>query len=182
MNDGLIAIRYARALYSSAKGKGKEDAVYKGICTMTTAFETVPGLKHALSSPTINDKDKISLLTKAAGDKPSKELESFIVFVVNKKRESYMGSIARMYEQLYRKDKNIVVSTVTTASDIKDKSLSRIEKFVEKICDAGKVELRTKTDPSIVGGFILDVEGKRMDASIKGQLSKLYKYAGHKAK
>lgn len=182
MNDGLIAIRYARALYSSAKDKHKEDEVYKGICAINIAFEQVPELKHALASPTIGDKEKAQLLLTSAGQKPAKELKDFIVFIINKKRESYMGSIARMYEQLYRKDKNIVVSTVTTAMEIKDKSLSHIEEFVEKTCNAKQVELRTKIDPSIVGGYILDIEGKRMDASIKGQLSKLYKYAGHKAK
>ncbi len=182
MNNGLIAIRYARALYSSAKDKHKEDAVYSGICAVSSAFEQVPELASALRSPTIDDNDKVKLLVSAAGEKPAKELKDFIVFVVNKKRESYMGSIARMYEQLYRSDKNIVISTVTTASEVDKKTLERIRKYIEQICNAQKVELHTKQDPSIIGGFILDVDSMRMDASIKGQLSKLYKYAGHKAK
>ena len=56
--------------------------------------------------------------------------------------------------------------------------MSAIIKSVEKQ-ENSKVELRTSINPEIIGGYILDVDGKRLDASIIRQLSKLYKYAGH---
>jgi F0F1-type ATP synthase delta subunit len=41
------------------------------------------------------------------------------------------------------------------------------------------VELRTEINPDIIGGYIIDIDNNRLDASISGQLSKLNKYAGH---
>lgn len=178
MNEGLIAVRYSRALYSAARDNKCEDAVYKDMSATAAAFAHFPELRHALSSPAITDGEKIRLLKSAAGGKPCKQTQSFIEFVVGKKREDRFGSMARMYEEIYRSEKNIVVSKVTAAGEIDKKTLDSIKKFISGR-SGSTVEVRTEIDPEIIGGFILDVEGMRMDASIKGQISKLYKYAGH---
>ena len=56
-------------------------------------------------------------------------------------------------------------------------ALAIINKIKEQ--EKSKVELREEINPDIIGGYILDIDGKRLDASIIRQLSKLYKYAGH---
>lgn len=120
----------------------------------------------------------MKLLTTAVGKDANAETLLFIKFIIQKKREDYMPFIGLMYERLYHEEKRIVLSTVTTAVEIPKETASAITSYISKLRNA-TVELRTKTDSSIIGGFILDIEDNRMDASIKGQLSKLYKYAGH---
>lgn len=178
MNNGKISTRYARALLYSAKEKHSEDKVYIDICLLNKAFFDFPELKHAISSPTITDEDKMKLLTTAVGKDANAETLLFIKFIIQKKREDYMPFIGLMYERLYNEEKRIVLSTVTTAVEIPKETASAITSYISKLRNA-TVELRTKTDSSIIGGFILDIEDNRMDASIKGQLSKFYKYAGH---
>lgn len=178
MNNGKIAIRYARALMMSAGESKSQDTVYKEICMLNRSLEQFPQLEHALSTPTISDEEKLKLLKVATGSKPCKETENFLTFVIRKNRDEYIPSIARMYEKLYRESKGMVVSTITSAIELPAPTLKAISKYIENTKHK-KVELRTETNESLIGGFVLDVEDQRMDASIKGQLSKLYKYAGH---
>ncbi len=178
MDNGKISIRYAKALLSSAKEAKVEEKVYSEMITLESAFAQINLLKQAMTNPTLTKEEKIKLINSVFNNKASKLTQAFITLVVNNSREDYFYRIALSYQELYRKDKNIVVTHLTTAIDIDEKIKNSIIKSVEKEENA-KVELRTETNPDIIGGYILDIDGKRLDASIIRQLSKLYKYAGH---
>ncbi|MBQ1651084.1 MAG: F0F1 ATP synthase subunit delta [Paludibacteraceae bacterium] len=180
MNSGKISTRYARALLMSAKEKKTEDLVYAEFSAMGMAFDQYPEIEAALASPTITDSEKKDLLISVAGGKKaSPDVLNFINFVIDEKREEYMPSIVRMYEQIYRKEKNIVISTLTSASELSKESFEAIKKYISKLSGSNNIEVRQKIDSGIIGGFILDIESNRMDASIKGQLSNLEYYARH---
>ncbi|MBR2492920.1 MAG: F0F1 ATP synthase subunit delta [Paludibacteraceae bacterium] len=178
MNNGKISIRYAKALLSSAKEAKVEEKVYSEMVALESAFSQIDLLKQAMSNPTLTKEEKIKLLNSIFNNKTSNLTKSFISLVVDHGREDYFYRIALSYQDLYRKDKNIVVTHLTTAVETDDKITKQIIKSVE-VSENSKVELRTEINPDIIGGYILDIEGKRLDASIIRQLSKLYKYAGH---
>lgn len=178
MNNGKISIRYAKALLSSAKEAKVEEKVYSEMVALESAFSQIDLLKQAMSNPTLTKEEKIKLLNFIFNNKTSNLTKSFISLVVDHGREDYFYRIALSYQDLYRKDKNIVVTHLTTAVEADDKIKKQIIKSVE-VSENSKVELRTEINPDIIGGYILDIEGKRLDASIIRQLSKLYKYAGH---
>lgn len=178
MNNGKISIRYAKALLSSAKEAKVEEKVYSEMVTLESAFSQIDLLKQAMSNPTLIKEEKIKLLNSIFNNKTSNLTKSFISLVVDHGREDYFYRIALSYQDLYRKDKNIVVTHLTTAVEADAKIKKQIIKSVE-VSENSKVELRTEINPDIIGGYILDIEGKRLDASIIRQLSKLYKYAGH---
>lgn len=177
MNNGKISTRYAKALLSSAKEKKIEDTIYKEICILNQLFDAHPELSQLLANPTVTSAEKIVLLQELIG-KRSPELADFVAFVVKQKRENYLHLITLMFEVIYRKEKNMLISTVTSAIEMPKGTLKKITASIEKTNKA-KVELRTEVDPELIGGYILDIENSRLDASVKGQLSKLYKHAGH---
>lgn len=178
MNNGKISIRYAKALLSSAKEAKVEDKVYSDMITLEGAFAQIDLLKQAMANPTLTKEEKIKLINSVFNNKASKLTQSFITLVVNNSREDYFHRIALSFQELYRKDKNIVVTHLTTAIELDEPIIKKIVSSIEKQ-ENSKVELRTEINPDIIGGYIIDVENKRMDASIIRQLSKLYKYAGH---
>lgn len=179
MNSGKISIRYARALLMSANEKGVAEKVYQEMTTIAQAFEDYPELRTAIASPTIKPNEKHELLLAVLGGKASAESEAFLNFVISEKREDYLSSMARMFEKLYREEHKIVISTLTSATELSKESIDAIKKYISNLSGSTNVELRTQQDESLIGGFILDVEGKRLDASIKEQLKKLEYYAGH---
>ena len=178
MNNGKISIRYAKALLSSAKEAKVEEQVYSEMTTLDSAFAQIQLLKQAMTNPTLTKEDKIKLLNSVFNNKASKLTQGFINLVVENGREDYFHRIALSFQELYRKDKNIVVTHLTTAIELDEPLKKKIIQSVEEQ-ENSKVELRTDVNPDIIGGYILDIDGKRLDASIIRQLSKLYKYAGH---
>lgn len=178
MNNGKISIRYAKALLSSAKEAKVEEKVYSEMNTLESAFAQIQLLKQAMTNPTLTKEDKIKLLNSVFNNKASKLTQGFITLVVENGREDYFHRIALSFQELYRKDKNIVVTHLTTAIELDEPLKKKIINSVEEQ-ENSKVELRTEVNPDIIGGYILDIDGKRLDASIIRQLSKLYKYAGH---
>ena len=178
MNNGKISIRYAKALLSSAKEAKVEDKVYSDMITLEGAFAQIDLLKQAMANPTLTKEEKIKLINTIFNNKANKLTQGFINLVIENGREDYFYRIALSFQELYRKDKNIVVTHLTTAIELDEPIIKKIVSSIEKQ-ENSKVELRTEINPDIIGGYILDVDGKRLDASIIRQLSKLYKYAGH---
>jgi len=178
MNSGKISIRYARALLMSANEKKVSETVYNEMIALGKVFEDFPQMKNALASPTVSDAEKQDLIISSLV-KPSKETAAFIKFVIDEKREDYLPAIARMYEKLYREENKIVISNLTAATDLSKEAIEAIKRYIADLSGSVKVEIRTQTDESLIGGFVLDIEDTRLDASIKEQLKKLEYYAGN---
>ncbi|MBQ3709184.1 MAG: F0F1 ATP synthase subunit delta [Bacteroidales bacterium] len=173
MDNGKISVRYARALLSTAIEQHCETEVYQQLVSLTSNYGlAIQQFNEALSNPMIDSQKKIALLNAAIGEPVHPCLAHFLEFVTEKKRESRILLIALKYQEMYREEKRLLRADVTTAIEPDEKALENIRNYVQQTfhCDT---ELHVKIDPTIIGGFILDIEHDRMDASIKGRLEKL---------
>ncbi|MBP5317920.1 MAG: F0F1 ATP synthase subunit delta [Paludibacteraceae bacterium] len=179
MNSGKISVRYAKALLGFAEKNGEADKVYAEMQLVAVAFEAAPLLRELMETPGLLTNEKVNLLTAILGEqKPSATTAAFFKFVVDQKREEHMQMIALMYEKLYREARNLLKGELRSAVELPKATLQKIEKYVNQRFGA-TVELSSSTDASLIGGFVLDVNDQRLDASIIGQLQKLNNYAGH---
>ncbi len=170
MDNGKISVRYARALLSNATEQHCETEVYRQLCQLTANYSlAIQPFNEALSNPIASDEEKLQLLHTAIGEPIHPCLDRFLAFVTQKKRENKIFLIALKYQEMYRKVKQLLRADVTTATELDAQALDSIRNYVRDTfhCDA---ELHVKIDPSLIGGFILDIEHDRMDASIKGRL------------
>ena len=173
MDNGKISVRYARALLSHAMEQQCETEVYEGLVRLCDNYSPSINLfNEVLSNPMIDSTAKLQLLQTAVGEPVHPCLARFLEFVTEKKREDKIFLIALKYQEMYRKVKHLVRADVTTAAEIDDKALERIRDYVRRTFQC-ETEMRVKVDPTLIGGFMLDIEHNRMDASIRGQLEKL---------
>ena len=113
---------------------------------------------------------KEKLLCEATGkEKVSDELEDFFRLVLEKKREKFLHFMLWSYIDLYHEDKNILTGKLITAVP----SEHLVQRMVGWISAKthGKVELETNVNPNLIGGYIIEIEGTRLDASIAHQLA-----------
>ena len=96
---------------------------------------------------------------------------TFIDIIVRKKRENYLEAIAEDFVRQYKAHKNILTAVVTSASGLDDKAKKAVAELVK--VKGSEVELLEKTDPSIIGGLIVRVGDKQVDASIQRKLNDL---------
>lgn len=84
-----------------------------------------------------------------------------------------LPAIAEEFHHAYNVYKNVGEASVTTAVPLDDKLRGEIEKIVKKLSDKKEVEIKEKVDASMIGGFVLNVGDRQIDASIKNKLKAL---------
>ena len=175
MDNGKISVRYARALFNEAVSENCAAEVYSCLTRLTANYSlAISQFNEVLSNPMVSDEEKTKLLHTAIGEPIHPCVKHFLEFLTAKKRENKVFLIALKYLEMYRKANNIIRADVTTAMGVDETTLETIRTFVEQQfhCTA---EMHVKVDPSLIGGFMLDIEHVRMDASITGQINKLKK-------
>ena len=172
MNVGLISVRYATALIDFAKQTKSIDKVYGEAKMLTLMFSRMGELKVILDNPVLPIAEKRQLILNAAGGKTSKTFEEFTDLLLKNNREGQIQNIMLKFIDLYRKNANIRYGKLTTATEIDNKTESRLVSLITSE-SGGTLELEKIIDPNILGGFMLEVEGERWDASVFGQLSRV---------
>lgn len=169
MEIGVISVRYARALLKSATEQRIEERVYREMQALVQSYLKVPQLRFTIDNPMLAKEQKKKLLATACGSEIAPLTRRFIDLVVDKGRESNIQFMAASYITLYRKQKNItrgrLITAVPVTADIERKMRQKVEGKTN-----GTVEFQTETNPEIIGGYILEYDTYRLDASIQNQL------------
>ena len=172
MNESLISIRYATALFSLAKEKGilleiKQDMeLILNVCDQSADFSRM------LSSPVIKPSGKIKVLKELFGRRVNQLSMNFLMLAVRKKRETYIQAVSRDVLDFIRKEKNINTAVVTTARILDNATVEKVQSIIEKELGT-PVDLKTKTNPKLIGGLLLRIGDQQYDATISTQLKKL---------
>ena len=172
MDIGVISVRYARALLKSATDAGLADQVYQEMIILAKSYVEVPVLRQTIDNPMLSKDKKAMLLTTAAGKKPSQLTRSFITLVLKEDRENVMQFMANSYVTLYRKQKNVIRGKLTTAARVSAATEQKMRQMVESQTQ-GTGEFETEVNPDIIGGFILEYDTYRMDASVRSKLNNI---------
>ena len=169
MDIGVISVRYARALLKAATDAKLEDTVYQEMSVLAQSYIDVPRLRFTIDNPMLPKDKKRSLMVTALGGKPSELTSKFVDIVLREDRESVMQFMANSYITLYRKQKNIIRGKLTTAVAVSEATELKMKKMMESKTK-GTVEFETEVNPNIIGGFVLEYDTYRLDASVQNQL------------
>ncbi len=173
MNDSRISVRYARALFLSALEKKILDKVYNDMILISEICR-IPEFKEFLANPVIRPSKKTGIIHTVIGKNLEEITYSLVDLVVKHGREIFLPAIARVFIHETKEHKGITETTLTTAMKVDDEMIQQISKYVSDTFKT-KVELKEIVDKEIIGGFILRIEDKYIDASIKNKLRKIEK-------
>lgn len=170
MDVGVISVRYARALLKGSTDAKVEDTVYREMQALARSYIQVPDLRFTIDNPLLSKESKEQLFAAAVGGSPSALTQAFIRLVLKEDRESVMQFMANSYITLYRKQKNVIRGKLTTATAVAPATEQKMRRMVESKTN-GTVEFETEVNPDIIGGFVLEYDTYRMDASVKTRLN-----------
>jgi F-type H+-transporting ATPase subunit delta len=182
MDSGKISTRYARALYRFAADRGDETRLWGEMKTLASKFAELPTLKKVLENPTVSAAEKELVLISAIGKDAGETCRKAIKLIVENDRTAKTQSIALVYDKVYREAKNMLrvnLTTVEPAGGEMEKEL--VSLVTDRITRSDTVSSKEKptvdfdaaTDESLIGGFVLQVGDRRLDASVKSQLNRL---------
>lgn len=170
MNTGLVSYRYASALMKFVTETGNGEKVYGQVLTLSNSLSAVPELRALIDNPTaVPDFRKFSLLESAlGGEKMAEELSRFIRLVMKNRRTRILRFILYSFISQYREAHRIKVSRLITAvpaPELEERLASEVRRR-----HGDTVIFEHRVDPEIIGGFIFEIDGYRLDASTASQL------------
>jgi len=175
MPNPRLATRYAKSLIDLAVEKGQLEQVYADMQWLQAASKSNRDFLNLLRSPIITSDKKIKILGAIAGEKLSKITEGFNTLLVKKGRESNLPEIATAFITQYKQLKKIHTLKLTTATPLSSEIKNALIEQVKKTGGYENIELEEKVDKSIIGGFVLQVGDKLIDASIAYDLKAIAK-------
>jgi len=173
MNDGLIPNRYAKALYKLSIERGDTSQVYDEMKRLEVAYSCEGELKKAVNNPFLPTDDKLKLMCAVSGAKIDGTSAKFMELVIKNNRIDFMRAIALAFMKQYRELNGIAKVEVVTAAKLGDDEINAIVDVVKSHLDNKTIELSQSVNPDLIGGFMVSVDSRVLDASVKSQLEKL---------
>ncbi|HRK53753.1 MAG TPA: ATP synthase F1 subunit delta [Cyclobacteriaceae bacterium] len=173
MSDFRAASRYVRSLLGLAQEQGVLDEVHNDMQLINKTCNDNFELVSLLRSPIIKSDKKKAILYEIFEGRVHQLTLAIIDIITRKKREAILPSIAREFHNAYNDFKGIQKATITSAIALDTEIRKEIEDMVKKLSDKKTIELDEKVDSSLIGGFILNIGDKQVDASISSKLKAL---------
>ena len=163
---------YAQALMSLAQQNDLTNQFGDTFRELESLLAESPEFKDFVLNPVIKNEDKKNVLKQVMGD-ANPYLINFMMLLVDKRRIIFLEPIVEQYLSLLRKLNQVVLAEAISAKELSDEQKGSIVEKVKNIVEANDVELKTSVDPSLIGGVIIKVGSKVIDASLRGQLRRI---------
>lgn len=172
MTGNIVARRYARALFAVGKEKGLEEleAYGKDLAAVTETLDESPQLLRIFRNPIFGVEEKKGLVEKIASKAGLGQMvQNFLNLLTDKERLGILPDISDYYGSLLDAEKGVVRGELITAVDLADAKQDEIRKSLEAKSDQ-KLILDFNVNKDILGGAVLRVGDKVLDASLRAQL------------
>lgn len=167
-----LARKYAKAMFELAMEEDKLVPYGKELRSVKKDFRSAPQLTAYLANPQIQREDKKKLLKRLFKGELSDTILNFLYLLVDKRRIELFDAIEDIYRALSNEERGIVVADVTSARPLTSSQEDKIQKKLAKVTGK-KVDIRTHTDESLIGGLVVRIGDKRIDGSVRGRLEQM---------
>ena len=170
MSNPRLATRYAKSLLDLSIERGQLEAVFTDMQWLQSVCKSNRDFVNLLKSPVISGDKKIKIVDAVAGGKLNTLTSAFNTLLIKKNRESVLPEIATAFINQYKEYKNIHILKLTTATPLSEEVKNIIIHQVKKTGGYENIELEETIDKNIIGGFVLQIDDKLVDASIAFEL------------
>jgi F-type H+-transporting ATPase subunit delta len=166
------ARRYAKALLDLAQAQKAEDTIANELSQIVTAIAD-PAVEKVMLLPTLPPnvrKDMVEQLITSA--KPNPTLGNFLRVLADNDRLSLLKDVYDAYQARLEQASGKIRAQIRTANALSNKELKSIVDAFSR--STKKTILPTVTvDPTLLGGVVVEIQGKVYDASVQAQLRRM---------
>ncbi|MDN3687973.1 ATP synthase F1 subunit delta [Cyclobacterium jeungdonense] len=173
MSAYRVASRYAKSLLELAVENDILEKVHQDMNGVLSMAGQSPDFIDAIKSPVITSDQKLILIRALFGKTVSPLSMKFFELVSKKGRESLLPDMAQGFHRLYNEHMGIQSAEVVATIQLDEALRNSFKDIVKEVSGKDKVELIEKINPNVIGGFILKIEDRQLDESIKSKLQQL---------
>ena len=169
-----MAGRYASALFALAKEQGVTDTVAKQLNDFDWMIAGNDDLAQLVRSPVLTSEDQTRALN-AIFEKASINgiAANFIRLVTAKRRLFAVRSMIAGYNKLLDTHNGVVRADVTVAQPLNDIHMASLQEALKTVSGGASVDVNVKVDSSIIGGLVVKLGSRMVDASLKTKLNSI---------
>ncbi len=172
MIEGSLSRRYTRAIFQLAREAGQEEKVGQEIEQFYTAYSSSE-LQGVLTNPTFGLDSRKNVLVQIVEVQQLSPLTGhFLSLLLERDRLTYLPSIVACYRRLLNEVEGRVEAKVVGARPLEPGMLNRLRELLGGI-SSREVVLQQETDPGLIGGLLVELEGTIYDGSVRTQLEKM---------
>jgi F-type H+-transporting ATPase subunit delta len=168
-----ITTPYAEAFLQVCNANGDTEPVVQQAREILALWRESPELRAAMASPVLEVEAKKAVLVKLFGDSLPQPFINLLRLLTDRQRIGYLDAVLERLLELYREQNQIALATVTSATPLSEEQQARMADKVRTVAGTDKVEINQLVDPALIGGFVLSVGSKVIDASLAGQVRRL---------
>lgn len=171
MKSTKSASRYAKALLELAIEQQKLESIESNMSRILEAAKETNEFQVFLDSPIINLDKKVAVLNNLFGEFEPLTL-SFLALITKNGRERLITEIAQSYISQVKEFKGIIPISITSARKLDEATKTTILAKINASV-TGTLEITELIDESLIGGFIVTMGDKQIDASVASQLARM---------
>ncbi len=175
MSEIRVAQRYAKSIMDLATEQNKLERIVEDMKTLQGVAKN-RDFSLMLNSPIINTDKKLAILTALFGSNCDALTMSFFKLIATKGRENALPEIATAFLDEYKNLKGILSVKITSATALTEDVLSSLRsKILATASSVKEVDFQTAVNPSLIGGYVIEMGDTLLDASVSHSLSELKK-------
>lgn len=171
MQNPRLASRYAKSLLDLAIEQNALEPTLQDVQLLDAVCRDSREFTNVLRSPIIKADKKQAIIDAVLGSKLQVLAKSFVTLLVNKGREGNLPEIAQAFISQYKTLKKIRTVRLTTAHPVNDHVKELIRAKVAANMPDSVIELKADVNEALIGGFVLEMDDKIVDASIRRDLN-----------
>tara|TARA_Y100001968_G_scaffold330076_1_gene380942 strand:+ start:959 stop:1507 length:549 start_codon:yes stop_codon:yes gene_type:complete len=168
-----ITTPYAEAFLQVAESRNEVDEVVNQAKSILELWNSSPEFRNAMGSPVLEVESKKAALEELFSKDLSPSFLNFLKLLADRNRIGLLDSVLDRMLELFREQRNIALATVTSASELNEDQQSELLQKVQELAGTDNLELNLKVDQDLIGGFVVNVGSKVIDASLAGQVRRL---------
>jgi len=172
MSEFRVASRYAKSLIDLAREQNALDAIHADMLQVIEVIKSNSQLQAVLKNPIIKLDKKENILNGIFGKSAHPALLAFFNLLIEKGRAGVLFATAKEFIVEFNQEKGIIEASVLSAAPLSAEQKEQIISLVKEEYGS-QVILSNEIDPELIGGFILTIGDKQIDASIAGKLKRL---------
>lgn len=167
-----LSREYGEGLYLLCAEEGLAAEVFEQLTALRALFRENPDFSRLVSNHSLGKQERVTILDKALRSQVHHYVLNFLKILCERGIFGEFGGCVDAYTACYNRDHKVVEAVATTSVPLSDAQRSQLMEKLRSL--TGKqVQLTEKVDPAVMGGVLLEMEGKRYDNTLKHRLSQM---------
>ena len=160
---------YGQALYGLARDEGISHRILDELTVLRESMTSEPHFLQLLCTPSIPRQERCLILDNALRSRVHPYVLNFLKILTERGYVRQFPGCCDAFRQQFHRDNGILPVTAHTAVPL---SGALREQLTEKLSAATgrQIELDCRLDRTLLGGIRLDLEGTRLDGTVRGRL------------